>query len=419
MRHQRILAGILIVLIVIGTVLLFAQDPQTLRIKSSLSVEDPRFPQYLADLLGHQLTAGDSYVVHTNGDDAFPAMLDAIDRARERISLEMYIYEKSDIGTRFTNALEASARRGVQVRMVLDSMGSKRIAHDDVKRLQDAGVRIGWVNPLLSYHVEAVNYRTHRKELIVDGTVAFVGGLGIADQWARETKDEPMWRDTEIEMRGPVVVDVESAFNQNWMVTGGVVDPVVRPIETTASGSSRSIAVWSARQDGANDLKLLYLLAIGAARHSIDIESPYLITDTSTHWSLREARQRGVRVRMLVEGDRTDAKSVKYAGRSHYETLLAEGVEIAEYQPAMLHAKAMIIDGELSVVGSANFDNRSLEMNEELNVAVFDRALATRLREDFDRDLTRARPLDLDGWRSRFVGARARDWVWGYFGEVF
>jgi len=220
-------------------------------------------------------------------------------------------------------------------------------------------------------------------------------------------------------MHGPVVDDVEAAFNQNWIVVAGVVEPEVQPSVAPATGSAKSIVVWSAPQSGANELKLLYLLAIAAARRSIDIESPYLITDESSKWSIREARGRGVRVRLLVEGDKTDAKAVKYAGRGDYEDLLEEGVEIAEYQPRMLHTKAMVVDGLLSVVGSANFDNRSLELNDELNVAVFDRALAARLLQDFERDLTQAKKLDLESWQRRSPIERGRDWLWSYFGEVF
>jgi cardiolipin synthase len=166
-------------------------------------------------------------------------------------------------------------------------------------------------------------------------------------------------------------------------------------------------------------MKLLYLLAIAAARHEVDIESPYLITDESSKWSLHEARQRGVRIRLLVEGDKTDAKPVKYASRADYQTLLEEGIEIAEYQPTMMHAKAMMVDGVLSIVGSANFDNRSLELNDELNVAVFDPALATRLHADFERDLTQSKELTLDSWRARPVTEKTRDWLLSYFGEVF
>ena len=228
-RHHRILAGVLIVLILIAAGLALAQDQETLRIKSSVEVEDARFPQYLADLLGHRLTAADSYIVHTNGDQAFPAMIDAIEQSKERVSLETYIYEKGEVGTRFTDALEAAARRGVKVRLVLDAVGSKKMAREDIKRLEDAGARIGWVNPLMTYHLDEVNYRTHRKALVVDGAVAFVGGMGIADQWAHDTKDVPMWRDTQVELHGPAVTDVEAAFNQNWILTGGVVEPGAAP----------------------------------------------------------------------------------------------------------------------------------------------------------------------------------------------
>jgi cardiolipin synthase len=418
-RHHRILAGALIVVILIAAGLVLAQDQETLRIKSSLAADDARFPLYLANLLGHRLTAHDSYVVHTNGDHAFPAMIAAIERAKERVSLETYIYEEGEVGTRFTNALEAAGRRGVKVKLVLDSVGSKKMAKEDTERLEAAGVKIGWVNPLVSFQIEEINYRTHRKALVVDGTVAFVGGMGIADHWAHDAKDFPMWRDTQVEIHGPAVTDVEAAFNQNWIVIGGVVEPEVEPDAAPVSGPSRSIVVWSAPQSGANELKLMYLLAIGAARHTIDIESPYFIIDESSQWSLHEARRRGVHVRVLVEGDMTDAKTVKFASRGYYESLLEDGIEISEYQPTMMHAKAMVIDGVLSVFGSANFDNRSLELNDELNVAAFDRPLATRLLQDFEGDLTVSKKLDLDSWRSRPLDERARDRLWSYFGEVF
>ena len=418
-RHHRILAAVLIGAIVLAVGLLIAQDQATIRIKSSLSAADPRFPQYLANLLGHRLTSNDSYVVHTDGDQAYPAMLAAIDHAKERIALETYIYEKGEVGTRFTDALEAAARRGVRVRIVLDSVGSKKMADEDEKRLEAAGSDIKWVNPIVSFQIEEANYRTHRKALVIDGEVAFIGGMGIADQWLHDQKDLPKWRDTMVEMHGPVVTDVEAAFNQNWIVVAGVVEPEVEPDIAPATGTAKSIVVWSSPQSGANELKILYLLAIAAARQSIDIESPYLITDESSQWSIQDARRRGVRVRLLVEGDKTDAKAVKYAGRGDYEKLLEQGVDIAEYQPTMLHTKAMVIDGLLSIVGSANFDNRSLELNDELNVAVFDRALAARLLQDFERDLTKSKKLDLESWRRRSPFERGRDWLWSYFGEVF
>jgi cardiolipin synthase len=197
-----------------------------------------------------------------------------------------------------------------------------------------------------------------------------------------------------------------------------VVDPDVLT-HAPGEGEAQSIVVWSAPEGGVNELKRLYLLAIAAARTSIDIQSPYLITDESSDWSLAEARRRGVRIRMLVEGDVTDAKPVKFAGRAAYERFLRQGMEVYEYQPAMMHAKTLVVDGVMSIFGSANFDNRSLELNDELNVVVFDQALAKRITADFEADLRRSTKLDLESWRSRPFHIRAREKMWSYFGEVF
>ncbi|HET9191587.1 MAG TPA: phospholipase D-like domain-containing protein [Vicinamibacterales bacterium] len=418
-KPRNLIIGIVIGVIIVGMGLVVAQDQETLRVRTSLAATDPRFPGYLAKLSGHALTSGDRYTVLTNGDAAFPEMLAAIGAAQHRVAFEGYIYDsKEDIARRFTDAFVAAAQRGVEVRLVFDAFGAK-LSDEDESRLEDAGCRIGWFNKVRSRAIEEVNYRTHRKALIVDGEVAFVGGIGIADQWARDTEKERKWRDTHIKVVGPAATDVEAAFNENWIETGGIVDPDVIPHDPNPRGPASSIVVWSSPEGGTNALKLVYLLSLAAARESIDIQSPYLITDASTAWSLAEARRRGVRIRMLVEGDITDAKPVKFAGRAQYEELMRQGIDIHEYQPTMMHTKAVIVDGILSIVGSANFDNRSFELNDELNVVVFDRAVANRLREDFERDLGHSKRLDLDSWRSRPLHIRAREKTWSLFGEVF
>jgi cardiolipin synthase len=230
---------------------------------------------------------------------------------------------------------------------------------------------------------------------------------------------EPMWRDTQVELHGPVSHDVEAAFDEHWIESGNIVSPDVLPGDSRSEGPASAITVWSSPEGGANAMKVLYLLAMAGARRQLDIQSPYFVTDESTDWSLLEARRRGVRVRVLVEGDVTDAKPVKYASRALYEKLLGAGIEIFEYQPAMMHAKAMIVDDTFSMFGSANFDNRSLELNEELNVAVFDKGVAARLRADFERDLARSKKLQLDAWHARPFWTRANEYAWSYFGEVF
>lgn len=417
-KPRNVVAAAVIVLLIIAVALVIAQDQETLRVRTPLAAADPKYPDYLATLLGQPITSGDSYVVHSTGESAFSAMLEAIASAMHRVSFETYIFDKGTYPERFGAAFEAAARRGVDVRIVLDAVGAGKMDLSHIERLEDAGVKVGWYNAI-GHSLEQVNYRTHRKILVVDGDVAFVGGMGVADHWAMDTDGQRRWRDTQIELRGQAAINVEGGFNDNWIETGGVVEPDLLPHDRGRAGPARSIVVWSSPEGGTNEMKLLYLLAIAAARESIDIQSPYLIVDESTAWSIQEALGRGVRVRMLTEGDVTDAKPVKFASRATYERLMEMGVEIYEYQPAMMHAKAFIVDGILSIVGSANFDNRSLELNDELNIAVFDRSVAARLRGDFDQDLTRSSKLDLTQWRSRPPHIRAREKLWSYFGEVF
>ncbi len=418
-KPRNVLLGVLIGAIVVVAGLALAQDQETLRVRTSLAATDPSYPEYLARLLGTQPTMGDSYVVLTDGPKAFAAMLGAMERATHRISFETYVYTPGEIAERFTSAFETAAQRGVQVRLVLDSLGAQNISADHVERLERAGVKIGWFNKVSGYSLEELNYRTHRKSLVVDGKLAFVGGIGISDQWAINQPEDPMWRDTQVELRGSAAVNVEASFNENWIESGGEVEPDLLPHEDASAGPARSIVVWASPEGGANRIKLLYLLSIAAARKTLDIQSPYVVLDESTQWSLAEARSRGVRVRILMEGDITDAKPVKFAGRANYERLLEQGIELYEYQPAMMHTKAMMIDGALSVVGSANFDNRSMELNDELNVAVFNPAFASRLLADFDRDITQSKRIEVDGWRSRPLHIRGRERVWSWFGEVF
>ena len=418
-KARNLLIGIAIALMVVAGALLIAQDQETLRVRTSLAAGDTPFPDYLARLLGAPLTSGDAYTVHTDGDRAFPAMLEAIAQARHRVSFETYVYNAGDVADQFTAAFEAAAQRGVDVRLVLDSIGSQNIENAHLERLEAAGCKVAWFNTLSSFSIEETNYRTHRKSLIVDGSLAFIGGIGISDQWARDLENDPKWRDTMMEVRGPAAVYIEGSFNENWIESGEIVEPDLLPHNDQPTGSARSIVVWSGPEGGASGMKLLYLLSMAAAKRTLDIQTPYLITDESTEWSLTEAARRGVKVRLLLEGDITDAKPVKFAGRAVYERLLEHGIEIYEYQPAMMHAKVIVVDGTLSVFGSANLDNRSLELNDELNVAVFDPALANRLLQDFERDLQKSARIDLDAWRSRPLHISGREKLWSLFGEVF
>jgi cardiolipin synthase A/B len=414
------LRAVLVAALVLAIALGIAQDQEVLQIESVRAAGDPEFSAYVAALTGTALTTGNSFQVLVNGDRIFPSMLDAIRRARSQISFETYIYSAGAIADQFTVAIEEATRRGVRCRMVLDAIGSKDLG-DHLDRLRRAGCAVGTFNVPRWYSFEELNYRTHRKVLVVDGVVGFIGGVGVADYWAGDAQDPDRWRDTQVRMEGPSVKYLEAGFYENFAETVRPVTPLFEPpvVPFAPNVEERTLVIWSSPVGGSSNMKLLYLVSIAAARKTLDICSPYFLTDESTGWAIQRAVDRGVRVRILVEGDITDAKPVKYAGRAAYEHLLSRGVEIYEYRPTLMHAKVMVVDGIWSVFGSANFDNRSLELNDELNAAVSDAPLAARFTSDFESDIRRASRLNLDEWRRRSRLEKAREKFWSMFGEVF
>jgi cardiolipin synthase A/B len=419
--HHKLVFSVLIVFGILALVVLLAKDKEALKIESAYAATDPRFPDYIAGLVGMQTTAGNRFDVLTNGDAFFPSMLDAINGARRRIAFETYIYETGSVGDRFTGALEAAARRGVQVDLVVDAVGSKKMSRDEAKRLRDAGAHVGSYGTLTWYKLQQVNYRTHRKILVVDGRIAFTGGAGVADHWLGNAQDATQWRDTMVRVEGPLARLMEGAFDENYVRTFAPAQPILEPVREVLlpTPHDSGFVLRSASTGGSNDLKRTYMVAIAAARRTLDICSPYFLLDRSSRWAIEQAAARGVRIRVLTEGDQTDARIVKFASRAAYENLLSRGVEIYEYQPTMLHAKTMVVDGTWSMFGSANFDNRSLEMNDEMNVAVTDPNLAARFTADFGRDLKSATRLRLAEWRQRPVMEKVREHFWAFFGEIF
>jgi cardiolipin synthase A/B len=416
---RRTFIGLVVGGIVVAAGLLLAQDQETIQIQSAIAAEDPRDPQYVAALVGAALTTGNRYDVLTNGDQIFPAMLEAIDRATRRISFETYIYDSGTVADRFTGALERAASRGVAVTLVVDAVGAAPMERPHVERLERAGARVLTFNPTRWYTPESLNFRTHRKILVVDGAVGFTGGVGVADHWQGNADAEDRWRDTQVRMRGPIVRLLEAAFYENAIESYGPLAPEIAEPGPPSETGGTSLLVRSSSSGGSTDLERLYLQAIASARRTVDLTTPYFVTDESTMWALEDARRRGVRIRVLVEGDITDALPVKYASREAYDWLLRHGVEIYEYRPTMMHAKTFVVDGILSIFGSANFDNRSLELNDELNIAVWDRELGARFTEDLERDLRRSTRLELDQWRRRPQLHKLREHFWSYFGEVF
>ena len=421
-RRPRRLRARWLILGGIAFVFWWIQDPHTLQVRSPVAAADADFPDYVASLIGAAVTTGDTFDVLQNGDAIFPPMLEAVNTATRRISFESFIFSDGEVSRRFTDAFAAAATRGVEVRIVLDGYGASDLPSADVEKMQQAGVRVIWFNRPRFWALDRVNYRTHRKVLVVHGRVAFTGGVGLADHWRGHAQGPEFWRDTQVRVRGPAVRALEASFYENWLESGGTEAPRLDPEPPERAQStpgSRTIVAWSNFSGGASNVKLLYLLAIAGARRTVDIQSPYVVLDSSMRWSIAEARRRGVRVRVLTDGDQTDAGPVKSASRAAYDALLQQGVVMAEYQPTMMHVKAMVVDGIWSVFGTANFDNRSLELNDELVVSVQDPQLAATFTAAFDADLSHSRVLDLESWRERPLWHRGYERFWSLFSELF
>ncbi len=416
MRGWRL--AVLLGIAITGILLLIAQDQETLQIETSVAAGDARFVEYVASLVSASVEPGDTYTVLRNGDAVFPPMLDAIRKAQQRISFESFIYEDGVVGDQFTKALREAAARNVMVRIVLDAVGGE-LSKSSQDALTSAGVGVRWFNPVRPWSLEETNYRTHRKVLVVDGNVAFIGGIGLSDHWLGDAQDKDHWRDTQFMVTGPAVRALEASFYENWLESGGLSVPALDPEQPSQGTGARSAVVWSNPTSGASNVKLLYLLSIAAARERLDIQSPYFILDESSRWVLGEARKRGVHVRVVTDGDITDSMPVKYSSREGYQQLLDWGVEIYEYQPTMMHVKAMMVDGMWSVIGSANFDNRSFELNDELSVGVADPKLAETLTRDFEADMAKSKKLDPKTWGQRSILQKSREFFWAMFGEVF
>lgn len=420
-RRRKIVFVLALVALLVTAGLLLVQDEEFIYVESAYAAEDPGFPAYVAAVTGSPITRGGRFEVLSNGVEVMPAMLGAIEAARERIVFETYVFTDGEYGKAFARALADAARRGVRVYLLLDAIGGKDVGDENEALMKAAGVHLAWFNPVSQW--QELNGRTHRKVLVVDGTVGFTGGVGIADHWRGNAANEDEWRDTQFRIEGPPLRYLEACFYENWIESAGVVTPVIEEEAALAADVNGagpvSVPVWSSPVGGHGGVKKLYLLSIAAARRTIDIQTPYFVMDGSTKWSLLQAARRGVRVRLLVEGDLTDAKAVKHASRAGYEELLEAGLEIYEFQPTMMHTKALMVDGLWSVIGSSNLDNRSLELNDENNIGIADRELAAALLADFEADLARTKKLELSSWRERPVYDRLRQRFWAYFGELF
>lgn len=372
------------------------------RVARLYALEDPRFAHELGALLGPPFLGGTRPKVLRNGDEIFPAMLAAIREAKTSITFETYIYWSGDIGREFAAALADRARHGVRVHVLLDWVGSAKMDAALIDLMTASGVQVRKFHPPHWSGLGRLNNRTHRKLLVVDGALAFTGGVGIAPEWTGRGQDPNHWRDTHFQVEGPVVAQLQAVFLDNWIkVTGDVLHGSAYFPSLVPLGEGRAQMFSSSPAGGSESMQLMYLLAITAASRSIDLSAAYFVPDDLAIAALTDALKRGVRLRIIVPGVHSDSEAVRSASRATWGPLLTRGATIAEYQPTMYHCKVMIVDGLLVSVGSTNFDNRSFRLNDEATLNILDAAFAREQTEIFEDDLRQSRPVSLVQWASR------------------
>ncbi len=364
--------------------------------------DDGEFRRSLSALLGPQIVEGNKVETLLNGEQIFPSMLAAIRAAKSTITFETYIYWSGSIGREFVDALQERARAGVRVHVLLDWVGSLKMEQALVDEMKQAGVQVERFHEPHWSQWNKLNNRTHRKLLVVDGRIGYTGGVGIADHWRGQARDPQEWRDSHFRVEGPVVAQMQSVFLDNWMkVTGEVLHgdtyfPTLQP-----AGDLAAQMFSSSPSGGSESMQLMYMLAITAAKRSIDLANSYFVPDEMTIQTLVDAARRGVKVRVIVPSGHIDSEVVRKASRGSWGPMLEAGIEIAEFQPTMFHVKGLVVDGVFSSVGSTNFDNRSFRLNDEANLNVLNRDFGAIQRQVFDQDWALARRITLAEWQAR------------------
>jgi cardiolipin synthase len=379
---------------------------------SRVALGEPSFFPTLAAHTDAPIVGGNSVTLLFNGDQTFPAMLEAIRSARQTITYAQYLYQDGAIAHDVAAALAERCRSGIRVHLLIDSHGGGNIPKEIPELWSKAGCRLEWFRRIklfqfiTPWELFRYNYRNHRRILVVDGRIGFTGGHGVSDAWTGDGRTEDHWRDTDVRVEGPAVQQLQAAFVESWRETTGNVlggENYFPRLERT--GDVYTQVVKSSPFGGSFESYMLFLISITSAQRTIHISNPYFLPDERMQTALLEAVKRGVRVVALTPG-KIDHKLVYWASRSGFEPLLLGGIEIYEYQPALMHAKTMVVDGVWATVGSTNLDNRSFALNKEINLVIYDAGLAGQLDKVFEEDLKHSKKLTYEDWRSRALSEK-------------
>ncbi len=348
-----------------------------------------------------------------NGEEFYPAELAAIRAAKRSINVEFYEFKEGGVSREMLSAMAERAQAGVEVRLIVDWLGSFSTHLPYFDRLKAAGGKMYWYHPPTWTQWQMANNRTHRKLITIDGEMGFIGGAGVADHWLHPTPDGPAWRDSVFKVEGEAIAGLISTFAENWLeCSGEILSGPAQFCSPGASDGATCFVVEGTPHEGRTRTRILFQALLKSARKTIRITSPYFLPDRVARQALIEAVQkRGVKVQILTAGPYIDHPMVRRVSRRSSLHLVQAGAEIFEYQPSMIHAKLLTIDEKWSVVGSTNFDHRSFALNDEVNLAALDPELARVIDSDFLDDLKKSHRLTLAMLKERSLLAEAESVV--------
>ena len=371
-----------------------------------------RLRRRLEAVVGTSFTDGNELTLLRNGDQIFPAMLSAIRAAESTVDMMTFVYWRGEIAREFAAALSERARAGVRTRLLIDALGGRQIETDLVTSMTEAGVIVEWFRKPLVKSPFKLNHRLHRKVLVVDGRIAFTGGVGIAEEWCGDARNEREWRDTHVRVVGPAVDGLQSAFLQNWAESGHeLYDEGDEFAPHEQPGSSAVQVVRGSASLGWDDMQSVFHVLLASAQERLRIATAYFAPDEAFLETLCSAPARGVKVELLLPGPHADKRVCQLASESTYARLVDCGVDVWNFQPSMMHAKVMTVDGYVALIGSSNFNRRSMDHDEEVVLATLDPAIVATLDQHYDEDIARSERIDLSRWENRSVAQRALEVV--------
>ena len=377
------------------------------------SAEDPLFARSMELFTGTHIDPGNKLQILRDGDGTYPQLWKDLASAERTITVQMYYSQPGKVADTMAKYLTNAAQRKVRVLLLMDAFGSQPLKRDWVQSLKKAGVEVKWLRPLRWYTLQKAAQRSHVRVVVVDGKIGYTGGFGLADYWLGDGRHEDQWRETNVRFEGPTVGALQAAFAAGWAEATGelLTGDMFFPKSSFADiGDMQAGLMYTIPSTGSTAAERFLALSIAGARRTLYISNSYFVPGESFMNLLLAAAKRGVDVRVITVSNKTDVKTTWYAGRTYYEKLLEGGVKIYEYQPTMMHAKTMVVDGIWSDIGSMNFDNRSLSFNNESLLVALDRTVGAQMDSIFIDDLTRSKEIKLDEFRKRPLSGKILEW---------